>query len=240
MSAQASLLLNRDDRRVRIRRREDASRPEPPRELSIPAAGNRSRGYLFAKRATDLLGATALLLLLSPLLLLTYLVLLVTTKGHPLFCQERLGFRGRPFRLYKFRTMVLDAEKLQHLVENEQQGPIFKNQADPRITRVGRLLRFLSIDELPQLINVLLGQMSLVGPRPPLAEEVAEYEPWQTMRLSVKPGLTCLWQVSGRSQIGFEQWMHMDLWYVENQSLITDWRLLLQTPWAVLTCRGAY
>jgi lipopolysaccharide/colanic/teichoic acid biosynthesis glycosyltransferase len=165
---------------------------------------------------------------------------LVTTKGRPFFCQERVGLCGRTFLLYKFRTMVLNADKLQHLVENEQDGPIFKNRIDPRITRIGRFLRSSSIDELPQLLNVLLGQMSLVGPRPPLAFEVAEYEPWQRQRLSVKPGLTCVWQVSGRSEIGFEEWMHMDAWYVQHQNLLLDLKLLLKTPWVVLSRRGAF
>jgi lipopolysaccharide/colanic/teichoic acid biosynthesis glycosyltransferase len=112
--------------------------------------------------------------------------------------------------MWKFRTMRLDADKVQHLVQNEKDGPIFKNRRDPRITRIGRFLRSTSIDETPQLISVLLGDMSLVGPRPPIAKEVAVYQPWQRQRLAVKPGLTCLWQVSGRSEIGFEQWVRMD------------------------------
>ncbi len=207
---------------------------------NIPLAGNRSPWYLAVKRTIDLAGAAALLLLLSPLLLTTLAILLVTTRGRPIFCQERVGLQGRPFRLYKFRTMVLKAVQVQGQVANEQAGPVFKNRTDPRITRLGRILRRTSVDELPQLVNVLLGQMSLVGPRPPLASEVVQYEPWQRMRLSIKPGLTCLWQVSGRSEIGFGQWMLMDVWYVENQGLLTDLALLVRTPWAVLSRRGAY
>jgi lipopolysaccharide/colanic/teichoic acid biosynthesis glycosyltransferase len=143
--------------------------------------------------------------------------------------------------MIKFRTMRLDAEKVQHLVANEHQsGPIFKNRRDPRITRVGRLLRRTSVDEMPQLINVLLGHMSLVGPRPQLVKEVAQYTAWQRRRLAVMPGLTCLWQVSGRSEIGFEDWVRMDIWYCRNQGLWTDLKLLVKTPLSVLSGRGAY
>jgi lipopolysaccharide/colanic/teichoic acid biosynthesis glycosyltransferase len=195
---------------------------------------------LALKRIVDFAGAAALLFLLSPILLLTWLVLLWTTRGQPIFVQQRVGFLGRPFRMYKFRTMVVDAAAQRILVENHQDGPIFKNFRDPRITCVGRVLRSLSIDETPQLFNVLLGQMSLVGPRPALAEEVRQYEPWQRTRLTVKPGLTCLWQVSGRSEIGFDEWMRMDKWYVEHQTLWIDLILLARTPWSVLSRRGAY
>jgi lipopolysaccharide/colanic/teichoic acid biosynthesis glycosyltransferase len=205
----------------------------------VAPAGNRTTTYLIAKRAVDLVGGLAMLVLLSPILLVTVLILTITTKGHPIFCQQRLGFCGRPFRMFKFRTMVLNAVQLQANVVNEKEGPIFKNSCDPRITRFGRILRSFSIDELPQLANVVLGQMSLVGPRPPLACEVAHYQPWQRQRLAVKPGLTCLWQVSGRSEIGFDRWVAMDLWYLENQSLTTDLSLLLRTPWSVITRRGA-
>ena len=209
------------------------------REIVRPE-GNRSCPYLGAKRALDVLGAVGLLLVFSPVMLTTYLVLWLTTRGRPIFCQERLGLGGRPFTMYKFRTMQPDAIRRQHAVKNEQEGPIFKNRRDPRITRLGCFLRSTSIDEMPQLVNVLLGQMSLVGPRPPLRAEVARYKPWQRRRLTVKPGLTCLWQVSGRSEIGFEQWVRMDLWYVRNQGLWTDLGLLARTPCSVLSRRGAY
>jgi lipopolysaccharide/colanic/teichoic acid biosynthesis glycosyltransferase len=218
----------------------------PPRQSAVSLewplvapAGNRSSIYLFAKRTIDLAGGLTLFILLSPLLIAMLLVLAITTKGRPIFCQQRLGFCGRPFRMYKFRTMVVNALELQAEVANEKDGPIFKNFADPRITRIGRFLRSFSIDEMPQLMNVVLGQMSLVGPRPPLANEVAQYKPWQLQRLAVKPGLTCLWQVSGRSEVGFDQWVEMDLWYLKNQSVTTDVSLLLKTPWSVITRRGA-
>jgi len=206
----------------------------------VPAEGNLSPGYLVAKRALDVAGALVLLILLSPLMLVTFLVLLVTTRGRPIFSQVRLGWRGCPFTMYKFRTMTPNAAERQHEVANEQDGPIFKNRRDPRVTRIGRFLRAFSIDELPQLLNVVAGQMSLVGPRPPLATEVAEYEPWQRRRLAVKPGLTCLWQVSGRSELSFHDWICMDLWYIRNQSLPTDLILLFRTPGSVLSGQGAY
>lgn len=209
------------------------------REVVAPE-GNRSVWYSGVKRGLDVAGALILLVLFSPILLTTYLVLWFTTRGKPVFCQERLGHCGRPFTMYKFRTMHLDAIQRQQEVRNEQDGPIFKNRHDPRVTRIGRFLRATSIDEMPQLVNVLLGQMSLVGPRPPLAKEVARYTPPQLRRLAVKPGLTCLWQVSGRSQIGFDQWVSMDLWYIRNQGLLTDLSLLIRTPWSVLSRRGAY
>lgn len=208
--------------------------------LLVAPQGNRSRGYRIAKRLFDLAGAAALLVLLSPLLLTSLAVLVVTTRGRPFFVQRRVGYLGRTFPMLKFRTMRLDADRLQHLIANEQDGPIFKARRDPRITRFGRVLRKTSIDELPQLINVLLGHMSLVGPRPPVPKEVVRYELWQLRRLAIQPGLTCLWQVSGRSEIGFEDWVRMDVWYARNQQFSTDLKLLALTPWSVITCRGAY
>jgi lipopolysaccharide/colanic/teichoic acid biosynthesis glycosyltransferase len=206
----------------------------------VKPRGNQSRAYLAAKRAMDLVGALVLIVLLSPLIVGTLLVLLVTTKGRPFFVQKRVGHLGRMFRMVKFRTMRLDAHKLQHLVQNEQSGPVFKNRRDPRITRIGRFLRSTTIDELPQLFNVLKGDMALVGPRPPVESEVVKYEPWQLERLAVKPGLTCLWQVSGRCEIGFTDWVRMDIRYVRSQNLATDVKLLLRTPGSVLSRRGAY
>jgi lipopolysaccharide/colanic/teichoic acid biosynthesis glycosyltransferase len=207
----------------------------------VPPQGNLTPAYLAAKRAIDIVGASVLLVLLSPILLATTIVLAITTKGRPFFVQQRAGRLGVRFPMIKFRTMRLDAERLQHLVENDHKdGPAFKNRRDPRVTRIGRVLRRVSIDETPQLINVLLGHMSLVGPRPVPVKEVAQYDPWHRRRLAVTPGLTCLWQVSGRSKIGFEDWVRMDIWYVRNQGLRTDLALLLKTPRSVLSCRGAY
>ncbi|MDZ7617297.1 MAG: sugar transferase [Patescibacteria group bacterium] len=209
------------------------------REFVAPE-GNQSIGYQLAKRAVDIVGAAALLSLLGPVMLAVYAVLWVTTGGRPVYCQVRIGHLGRPFTMLKFRTMRLDADRIQHTVSNEKDGPVFKNRHDPRITRIGRWLRKTSLDETPQLINVLRGEMSLVGPRPPIGREVANYAPWQRRRLAVKPGLTCLWQVSGRSEVSFENWVRMDLWYVLNQTLWNDLMLLVRTPLSVLTCRGAY
>ena len=207
---------------------------------AIRSEGNHSVEYQAAKRAIDIIGALVLLFALSPILLTVLIVLAITTQGKPLFCQERVGHCGRRFRMYKFRTMRLDADKFQHLVQNEKDGPIFKNRCDPRVTKLGRWLRKTSIDEMPQLVSVLLGDMSLVGPRPPVPKEVARYKAWQRRRLAVKPGLTCLWQVSGRSDVGFEDWVRMDIWYLRHQNLWTDIKLLVRTPLKVITCKGAY
>jgi lipopolysaccharide/colanic/teichoic acid biosynthesis glycosyltransferase len=212
---------------------------ETGRSIVAPL-GNHSTVYRSVKRTLDIVGGLAILLLLAPIMLTVFLVLLITTRGRPLFAQQRVGYCGRTFTLWKFRTMRLDAGKYQHLVTNEKDGPIFKNRRDPRITRLCRILRKTSIDETPQLFNVLAGRMSLVGPRPSIPAEVAQYELWQLRRLAVMPGLTCLWQVSGRSEIEFEGWVRMDIWYVQNQTTATDLHLLFKTPYNVLTCRGAY
>ncbi len=206
----------------------------------VASEGNRSVAYRFAKRLLDIVGSLALIVVLSPLLLTILVVLTITTRGKPLFRQRRAGHLGKTFMMFKFRTMRLDADKIKHTVSNESRGPVFKNRRDPRVTRLGRILRKTSLDETPQLFHVLLGRMSLVGPRPLDVCEVARFAPWQVRRLAVKPGLTCLWQVSGRSDVGFEEWSRMDLWYVRNQSLATDLELLWRTPMSVLGCRGAY
>ncbi len=206
----------------------------------IAPEGNPSVTYQVAKRLLDIVGSLVLILVLSPLLLTTLIMLSIATRGKPLFWQRRAGHLGKPFLMAKFRTMRLDADKIKHTVANESTGPVFKNRRDPRITRLGRILRKTSLDETPQLFHVLFGQMSLVGPRPLDVREVARFVPWQVRRLAVKPGLTCLWQVSGRSDVGFEEWSRMDLWYVRNQSLKTDLELLWRTPLSVLGCKGAY
>jgi exopolysaccharide biosynthesis polyprenyl glycosylphosphotransferase len=193
------------------------------------------------KRAFDILSSGVALWLLSPLLLTVVALIKLTSRGPVLFRQVRVGMHGRPFRMLKFRTMVENAEALKATLaaQNEMDGPVFKMKKDPRITPIGRFLRKFSIDELPQLINVLRGDMSVVGPRPPVPNEVARYEPWQRRRLSVRPGLTCIWQVSGRNEISFEQWMYMDLQYIDNWSFSSDIALILKTFPVVLTGRGA-
>jgi lipopolysaccharide/colanic/teichoic acid biosynthesis glycosyltransferase len=157
------------------------------------------------------------------------------------FKQERCGLNGRLFTMYKLRSMVDNAEQTRFELEalNEMDGPVFKSSRDPRRTAVGRFLRKFSIDELPQFYNVLRGDMSLVGPRPPLPQEVARYERWQRRRLSMKPGITCLWQISGRNEISFQDWMKLDLTYIENWSLLLDLKILLKTVPVVLLGRGA-
>ncbi|UCF79329.1 MAG: exopolysaccharide biosynthesis polyprenyl glycosylphosphotransferase [Candidatus Eiseniibacteriota bacterium] len=196
----------------------------------------------YFKRGFDVALSLVGLLLGSPLACLIALAIKLDSPGPVLFKQVRVGQGGKPFVFYKFRSMFLGAEgiKREFLHLNQMDGPVFKLLDDPRITRVGRFLRRSSLDELPQLFNVLKGEMSLVGPRPPVPEEVRLYEPWQMRRLAVKPGLTCLWQVSGRSMIGFEEWMRLDIQYIRNRSLLLDLQILLRTVPAVLSGTGAY
>ncbi len=195
---------------------------------------------LFVKAVCDRIAAILGLLLLSPFFALVALLIKLESKGPIFFRQQRSGLNGRIFTLYKFRSMVSDAEarKADLQQSNEMDGPVFKMANDPRITRIGAFLRKTSLDELPQLINVARGEMSLVGPRPPLPQEVQEYEPWQRRRLSMKPGLTCIWQVSGRNDINFEQWMKMDLEYIDRWSLWFDVQLLAKTVPAVVLGTG--
>ncbi len=193
------------------------------------------------KRAFDVALSAIALWLLSPVLIATAIAVKLSSKGPVLFKQPRVGMHGRPFNMLKFRSMVVNAEALkeQLMAQNEQSGPVFKMKSDPRVTAVGRFIRKYSIDELPQLINILRGEMAIVGPRPPVPKEVALYEPWQRRRLSVRPGLTCVWQVSGRNEISFEQWMYLDMQYIDNWSLGQDLGLILKTVPVVLTGRGA-
>ena len=193
-----------------------------------------------AKRVLDIAGSAAALWVLAPLLSLVAVLVKVTSRGPVFFRQPRVGHHGRMFNMLKFRSMVTGAEVLQRALENqnEQSGPVFKIRRDPRVTPLGRILRKFSIDELPQLVNVLRGDMTLVGPRPPVAKEVAQYEPWQLRRLSVVPGLTCIWQVSGRNEIGFKDWMYLDLRYIDHWSLGQDLSLLLKTVPTVVAGRG--
>lgn len=246
-SERRSSLRDTPDRRYRRRIGEEEIMPSlmaTALKLNAPIAspeGNRQPRYQKLKRAFDVVGAIGIIILLSPVLIATLVILTITTRGRPLFIQQRIGYLGKKFPMVKFRTMRLDADKIQHQVQNQHNdGPIFKNRLDPRITSIGRILRKTSIDEMPQLFNVLLGHMSLVGPRPPVAKEVTQYKVWQRSRLAIKPGLTCLWQVSGRSEIGFEEWVRMDIWYARNQNFFTDLWLLVKTPWTVITGRGAY
>ena len=196
----------------------------------------------FAKRSLDVTLASAALILLAPVLALIALAVRLDTPGPVLFVQERVGWRRRRFRLFKFRTMVADAERRLADLEwrNDVEGAAFKMRHDPRVTRVGGMLRGLSLDELPQLWNVIAGDMSLVGPRPLPVRDVERFESrWQERRFSVKPGLTCIWQANGRHQIGFQDWMELDLQYVDNWSFRLDLELILKTVPAVLRGTGA-
>lgn len=193
---------------------------------------NNSIIYLVIKRTMDIIGSLAGLILLSPLFLaVSILIKLEDPKGKVFFWQERNGQYPKTFKMYKFRSMVHNAEELLEELksQNEQTGPVFKIKDDPRITRVGKFIRKTSIDELPQLFNVLKGDMSLVGPRPPIPHEVAQYDKYQIQRLAVKPGLTCIWQVSGRNQIGFDEWVDMDIEYIKTRSLWLDIKLIFKT-----------
>ena len=209
------------------------------------AAALRQRSTLYlrlGKRWLDFAGAMLGLVLAAPILLIAAIAIKLESNGPVLYRSKRIGRGGKPFTFFKLRSMVDGADNhrrhLTHL--NETDGPVFKMSRDPRVTRVGRFLRTSSLDELPQLFNVLRGDMSLVGPRPPIAEEVVQYEPWQFRRLEVRPGLTCLWQISGRSRIGFQEWMRLDLEYIRHRSLKLDVKILLRTIPAVLSREGAY
>ncbi len=197
---------------------------------------------LFIKRAFDVAASLILMATLSPVFLLAASLIKATSPGPVFFVQQRCGINGRQFAMYKFRSMYSGAHarqpELKHLSDSD--GPAFKLKNDPRITRIGALLRKTSIDELPQLWNVFKGDMSIVGPRPPVADEVQKYARWQKRRLSMRPGLTCIWQVSGRSNIGFEEWMRLDLQYIDNWSLKLDAKIILKTIPAVFFGRGAY
>jgi exopolysaccharide biosynthesis polyprenyl glycosylphosphotransferase len=200
-----------------------------------------NEALLLIRRILDVALAGFLLVVTLPVSVLTAILIKLTSPGPVLFKQERCGLNGRPFVMYKFRSMVGNAEQLRFELDalNEMDGPVFKSSRDPRITLIGKIIRRFSIDELPQLYNVLRGDMSLVGPRPPLPQEVARYERWQRRRLSMKPGITCLWQISGRNEVSFDDWMKLDLTYIDNWSLLLDLKILLKTVPVVLLGRGA-
>lgn len=198
--------------------------------------------YALLKRLFDILGSIFLLVLLSPLLLCAALAVKATSRGPILYRSMRVGYAGILFTFYKFRSMRVGADKM--LVDlkerNEKDGPIFKMKDDPRLTPFGRWMRRFSIDELPQLLNVLKGDMSLVGPRPMLPHEVMDYKSDDFERLKVQPGITCYWQVMGRSRLSFDEWMELDRKYVRDRSFATDLRILIVTPIAVIRGDGAY
>ncbi|MBS5885550.1 MAG: exopolysaccharide biosynthesis polyprenyl glycosylphosphotransferase [Clostridium sp.] len=198
--------------------------------------------YLILKRIIDIIGSIIGIVLVSPVLLVTAVLIKLESKGRIFFSQTRVGLHGKEFKIYKFRSMVDGAEALRKSIEhkNEMSGPMFKVRDDPRITKIGRFIRKTSIDELPQLINVLKGEMSLVGPRPSLPSEVEKFEPWMLKRLEVKPGLTCYWQVSGRNNIGFEDWMKLDINYVNYRNIRLDIKLIFKTIILLFGDKNAY
>lgn len=206
--------------------------PQVSRNIEV-VIRDYDKGYIyeFTKRFIDIIGSLFGLILLLPIFIITAIAIKFESKGPVFFSQNRCGRNGRIFKMYKFRSMVVDAEKklkeLKH--KNEMSGPVFKIKDDPRITKTGKFIRRTSIDELPQLINVLIGDMSLVGPRPPIDKEVDQYTPYQMQRLLVKPGLTCYWQVSGRNNIDFNDWVELDLRYIRERNLFTDIKLIFKT-----------
>jgi exopolysaccharide biosynthesis polyprenyl glycosylphosphotransferase len=196
---------------------------------------------LALKRVLDLVLGSVILVMAAPLFVIVPILIKLTSRGPVFFEQVRCGLNGRQFVFRKFRSMVDGADELKKDIEhlNEVKDPVFKMSSDPRVTTIGHFLRRSSIDELPQLYNVIRGDMSLVGPRPPLPDEVERYHPWQRRRLSMKPGLTCLWQVSGRSELGFDDWVALDLYYIDHWSPWLDLQILLRTIPAVFSARGA-
>ncbi len=221
------------------------ARPENERAVAdgyIHYLSVRHRPFQWAiKRLFDIVASLVTLVFLGPLFVAVAIAVRLTSRGPILFRQQRVGQHGQLFHMLKFRSMIANAEELKAklMAHNEQSGPVFKMARDPRITAVGRFIRRYSIDELPQLINVLRGEMSIVGPRPPVPAEVAKYEAWQRRRLSVRPGLTCVWQVSGRNETSFEEWMYLDMQYIDHWSLAHDFELILKTVPVVLSGRGA-
>jgi exopolysaccharide biosynthesis polyprenyl glycosylphosphotransferase len=219
-----------------------AASPAAAPVLPFETPANQGLYLRYGKRALDIVGALVALVLSAPVMAVLALLIRLESRGPVFYKSVRIGRGGRAFTFYKLRSMVLDADRKRHTIAhmNEADGPVFKIARDPRITRIGRFLRSTSLDEIPQFFNVLIGDMSLVGPRPPIPGEVSQYEPWQLRRLDVRPGITCLWQISGRSRIGFHEWMRLDLEYIKHQSPGLDLKILLRTIPAVLSREGAY
>ena len=193
---------------------------------------NNNKIYLFFKRLLDILGSIFALIIFSPVfLIVSILIKLDSPEGSIIFAQDRNGLNGEVFKMYKFRSMVPNAEELLEDLKhkNEMDGPVFKIKDEPRLTKVGKVIRKFSIDEFPQFVNVLKGDMSLVGPRPPIPREVESYSAYEMQRLYVKPGLTCYWQIGGRNSIGFDEWMELDLKYISERSMLVDIKIILST-----------
>lgn len=197
--------------------------------------------YEFLKRLMDIICSMSALIVLAPILMVVAILIKIESKGPVIFSQERVGINNKKFKMYKFRSMVVNAEDMKEKLEkqNERKGPMFKIKNDPRVTTIGRFIRKTSIDELPQLINILKGEMSIVGPRPSLPKEVIQFEPWMLERLKVKPGLTCYWQVQGRDHIEFEDWMRLDVKYVKDRNFLLDIKLIFKTFFVFLGDQNA-
>lgn len=197
--------------------------------------------YEFLKRLMDIICSMSALIVLAPILIVVAILIKIESKGPVIFSQERVGINNKKFKMYKFRSMVVNAEDMKGKLEkqNERKGPMFKIKNDPRVTTIGRFVRKTSIDELPQLINILKGEMSIVGPRPSLPKEVIQFEPWMLERLKVKPGLTCYWQVQGRDHIEFEDWMRLDVKYVKDRNFLLDIKLIFKTFFVFLGDQNA-
>ena len=198
--------------------------------------------YEVIKRTIDIVCSFVGILVLSPLFIIIAIIIKFTSKGPVFFSQKRVGRNGKEFDMYKFRSMVVNAEELKEKLaaQNEMSGPMFKMKDDPRVTKVGKFIRKTSLDELPQLWNILKGDMSLVGPRPSLPKEVAQLDEWMYKRLEVKPGLTCYWQVSGRNNIDFEDWMKLDIKYVEERNFWIDIKLIFKTVFVLFGDKNAH
>lgn len=210
--------------------------------IDYSATFKTRHGYWWLRRFQDILFSLISIIVLSPVMLITAIAIFIDDpKGSPIFSQIRVGRTGKKFKMYKFRSMVVDAEdRLKELLKNnEMDGPAFKITDDPRITRVGKFIRKTSIDELPQLFNILKGDMSIVGPRPALPREVEQYTVYQTQRLFITPGLTCYWQIQpNRNDISFDEWVKMDIQYIRERSFIVDWKIIFKTVIAVFTKQG--
>lgn len=210
--------------------------------LDRKAVLKKNKGYWRVRRAQDIFFSLAALLVLWPVMVLVALVIWIDSPGaSPIFVQSRVGRDGKPFNFYKFRSMKPNAEAMleQLLDQNEMDGPVFKIKEDPRITRVGKFIRKTSIDELPQLVNILKGDMSIIGPRPALPREVEQYDEYERQRLYVTPGLTCYWQIQPhRNDLSFDEWLELDLRYIQERSFVTDWKIIFGTVGAVLGMQG--
>jgi lipopolysaccharide/colanic/teichoic acid biosynthesis glycosyltransferase len=229
---------------VHIRAQKSQQNPELAGDYTsgIDSSSGDSLLYQWSKRALDIVVGIAVIILLIPVFPIIVIMIKMDTPGPVFFKQKRVGKNERVFEFLKFRSMHREAEKDRRNLQpyNEHDGPTFKIKADPRITNVGRFLRRSSFDELPQIINVIKGDMSIVGPRPQMPNEVEQYQPWHRKRLEVIPGITCYWQISGRSHIGFDEWMRLDMEYLRTRCMRTDLMIMLKTIPAVIARKGAY